>query len=115
MTRSEYQRRYYQKNKRRMRAKNRAWQNANKDRWADYTRTRRLGMTLAEYDQWLKGRPKACAICGAKETRPRLSIDHCHATGKLRGLLCRECNIGLGNFHDDAALLRKAAKYLETK
>jgi hypothetical protein len=55
-----------------------------------------------------------CEICGAapKETK-RNSIDHCHTTGIVRGLLCDECNKGLGHFKDNPTLLIKAKEYLE--
>lgn len=52
----------------------------------------------------------ACAIC--KEEKP-LVIDHCHDQKKVRGLLCRECNVGLGNFRDSEELLRSAIAYLK--
>ena len=42
----------------------------------------------------------------------RLSVDHDHETGKVRGLICHLCNIGLGSFHDDPELLENAAKYI---
>lgn len=51
-----------------------------------------------------------CQICG---TRPKkLNVDHCHATNKFRGLLCRTCNLGLGHFRDDVGRLRCAMLYL---
>lgn len=64
----------------------------------------------------------ACDLCGMEETAiarhatggPRaLNQDHCHTTGLLRGLLCMDCNRGLGAFKDDPVLLRKAADYIE--
>jgi hypothetical protein len=54
----------------------------------------------------------ACAICKRISSK-RLCVDHCHATDKVRGLLCWGCNIGLGNFADDPSRLREAAAYLE--
>lgn len=60
-----------------------------------------------------------CAICGSTETVTRSgrvrrpSIDHCHRTGVIRGVLCSGCNSGLGLFDDDPARLRAAAEYLE--
>lgn len=62
-----------------------------------------------EYDEiFASGR---CAICGEADTR--LCVDHCHATGSLRGALCTKCNAGLGMFGDDSDRLLRAVAYLE--
>jgi hypothetical protein len=57
---------------------------------------------------------KVCAICH-NAPRGRLRIDHNHSTGKYRGLLCDNCNIGLGHFKDSPELLRKAIRYLKER
>lgn len=54
-----------------------------------------------------------CEICRQKPRSRRLAIDHCHDSGKVRGLLCDACNLGLGKFEDSPELLRRAADYLE--
>lgn len=51
-----------------------------------------------------------CDICGC--SGPSLSVDHCHSENKVRGLLCMNCNLGLGKFKDDLNLLQKAQAYL---
>lgn len=52
-----------------------------------------------------------CAICG--QASSRLSVDHDHRTGNARGMLCTHCNLGLGSFRDDPAVLRRAIRYLD--
>lgn len=83
------------------------------------------GITLEDYQSMLGRQSGCCAICGTnspfgrldnnarKRKRRTFSVDHCHATGKVRGLLCGRCNIALGNFEDDTELLRAAIAYIE--
>lgn len=79
------------------------------------SRVKVYDLTIDEYNALLDKQDSACAIC--RKTEPggkgRWHIDHNHETGKVRGLLCAMCNVGLGNFYDDIALLSGAIKYLE--
>lgn len=69
------------------------------------------GITLAQYNEMLIAQDGRCAICGA--VTARLLVDHCHTTGKVRGLLCGPCNTGLGLFRDSVGALTKAVQYLK--
>lgn len=73
---------------------------------------RRYGLACVEYNQKLKDQGGVCAICG-KPDRRRLSVDHDHDTGAVRGLLCSRCNSGIGFMDDDLTRLRAAVRYLE--
>jgi hypothetical protein len=79
--------------------------------YRDAERARRYGLSLADYRALEKRQGHACAIC-RKATRD-LCIDHCHVTGRVRGLLCRSCNSTLGFCADDPRLLRAALAYLQ--
>ena len=83
------------------------------DRWASrnylYGVTKEFLIDLYEKQQGM------CKICGDKPTTQRgLHIDHCHATGVVRGLLCHGCNVTLGNMKDDPEILLKAVEYLRS-
>lgn len=79
----------------------------------------KFGLTRDEYDRIGETQNWLCAICSKPETSTfrrsirRLAVDHCHKTGRIRGLLCRKCNQGIGHLRDDVAILRKAITYLE--
>lgn len=75
-------------------------------------RLRSKGLTPDAEAILLEQQSGVCAICGKPDKR-KLSIDHCHETGAIRGLLCRRCNLGLGCFGDDVEALKKAIEYLE--
>lgn len=76
-------------------------------------RARKYGTTKAIVQSMLADQKNACAICkspfrNAKDTH----VDHCHSTGAIRGILCMECNTGLGKFKDNIGLLLTAIDYL---
>lgn len=76
-------------------------------------RDRRYGLESGEYDRLMKEQDGKCAIC--RQLCPRqmeLSVDHDHITGRVRGLLCQNCNAGLGMFKDDPSLLARAISYV---
>lgn len=70
----------------------------------------RYGITLEEYDIMFKNQNGKCIICNDTND---LCVDHNHTTFKIRSLICRRCNIGLGAFKDNMILLEKAIEYLK--
>lgn len=75
------------------------------------------GMTYEDYLAMLEAQDGLCKICSRKLDPESVNdaphVDHCHKTGRVRGILCFRCNTGLGKFGDDAILLQRAAKYLK--
>lgn len=69
----------------------------------------KYGMGAEDYEYIANRQNYRCAICYKED---RLYVDHDHDTGQVRGLLCHQCNIGLGNFKDDEKLLGEALRYL---
>ena len=112
------------------RARVRAWQLANPERVREHTRKRaergafreykirtKYGLLAADYDALLAAQGGVCAICGGTEgdkRRKNLAVDHCHASNRVRGLLCNNCNRALGLLQDDPELLKKAEDYLRS-
>ena len=70
------------------------------------------GITVSEYDELLHKQKGVCAVCGRPPGARRLCVDHSHTNGKVRGLLCKECNTSLGNVNDNIGILRKLIEYL---
>ncbi len=74
-------------------------------------RAKQYGITVAELEMYEA--VDECEICGPTESR--LCIDHDHDSGKIRGVICNNCNVSLGHAGDDPKKLRALADYLETK
>lgn len=83
------------------------------------------GITMADYDALFEAQGGRCSICGTQKSpwepgvglegrRNFLTVDHCHADGHIRGLLCAGCNSGLGYFKDDLSILLAAAEYIRS-
>jgi hypothetical protein len=75
---------------------------------------KKYGITIQEYDAMLEKQGGGCALCGKKKMRYRLAIDHCHSTGKVRGILCFRCNWALGILGDTPAGVSKALSYIQS-
>ena len=100
---------YYHNNKDKVRAISRA---------CKYKAT--FGITQEDYDNFVEAQGNKCAICAKEETTlanngkiKRLSVDHCHITGEVRGLLCYHCNLVLGHARDNPEILESCIKYLQ--
>lgn len=76
--------------------------------WAKKLKNR-YGLETYEYVEMLRNQKELCKICGLYKP---LHVDHCHKTKRVRGLLCGNCNRGLGSFKDDVELLKSAIIYL---
>ncbi len=84
----------------------------------DMNLKRRFGMSLEIYEKMLERQGGVCLICSDKETHKLrgkvipLAVDHCHVSGKIRGLLCKNCNTALGSFKDNPFIIGKALEYI---
>lgn len=82
---------------------------------------KRYGISLEYYDYLWVQQGGVCAICLKKETKTKtrgngirdLCVDHDHVTGRVRGLLCDACNVGIGKLKDDHVVLERASRYLQ--
>lgn len=91
------------------------WQSDNPDK-RKAQRIKKYNITFDEFNALLDAQNGGCAICRYSDrSDPKFFpvVDHCHATGIVRGLLCANCNHAIGKFKDNPALLRDAAQYLE--
>lgn len=96
----EYQRKYREKNLEKVKKSARIYALS------------RYGLTLDEYQMMFDAQHGECKICLQTQEGELLSVDHCHETGRVRGLLCRQCNRALGLFYDDYDMMFRAAAYL---
>jgi hypothetical protein len=79
---------------------------------------KKYGLSVEQYNEMVVNQKGLCKICETNEshrtsTRYNLFVDHDHITGKVRGLLCHHCNVGLGHFEDKKELLERAIRYLD--
>lgn len=97
--------------------KRKAYYDANKERFAERGRTYRYGMTSEQYRELDRRQEGRCAICKtpfAGIGKKHRHVDHDHATGQVRGLLCGSCNQGIGYFKENVEALRAAIAYLQS-
>lgn len=107
------------------RSRGSGWNRSGRDHWNDsapdkhdkYLK-RMYGISLRQYEDMFNSQGKVCAICKCECNRSnttRLCVDHDHKTDIVRGLLCFQCNVGLGKFKDNVDLLNQAAQYLKER
>lgn len=114
-----YDREYGNARRERRAARSKAWREDNPERQRRHQRRHHLkttfGMSMKEYDALEDAQEGKCAICGTDDTAPWdwFCVDHDHATGAVRGLLCRACNTCIGQAKDNPEILRRAIRYLE--
>lgn len=97
------------------------WKNKNRDqtrRTDKYCQAKlKYGLSKDQYDGLIQKQGSKCAICLCEldpfDGTTNTHIDHCHESGKVRGILCRACNVALGGFRDNIDALRRAISYLE--
>lgn len=95
-----------------VRKKNAEWHANNREYKRDKQRIRNYGFTPQDANQLRKLQEGKCACCHAMLNDVKECVDHCHVSGRIRGLLCNRCNVVLGWVEDDPALLKSMAFYL---
>lgn len=108
-----YRKEYHHKNSERINAARRIRFKENGHVYDTYLKST-YGISREEYARLFELQDGKCAICGQVSENRRLSVDHNHTTGKVRALLCDNCNKGLGHFKDNPNLLIAAASYLNS-
>jgi len=91
------------------------WQHNNPSKRRNQ-RLSKYGITLEQFNDMLEKQNGKCAVCGYSDTSDTNFfpvVDHCHDTGKVRGILCMNCNMGIGKFKDNEIYLYNALVYLK--
>lgn len=96
----------------RVKMKGKLGQSGYREYFSKYELSHYYGITIDDFKLRLKQQNNLCAICNGPPTGRRLGVDHCHRTGKFRGLLCGRCNSALGLFRDNIENLETALEYL---
>lgn len=109
----ETERRYREANKEARAEARRAYHEANPTLQTEWALRRRYGISLADFNALLEGQGGRCAICRTSTPPVRgWTVDHCHDSGRVRGVLCFNCNVAIGHLKDDPAVAEAAAQYL---
>jgi len=104
---------YYLKNKPLLIRKSLTYYRKNRERVRNENLKRLYSIDSKEYSRMLEQQKGCCAICKSPPGKKFLAVDHCHKTGRVRGLLCFRCNTGLGGLRDSQKILLEAIQYLK--
>lgn len=108
---SEAGKRSYYKHREKNLVRRKEYQKKYPEKVREYWMKNRYNLTVSEFNLLLKNQQNRCAIC-FKVFDKTPNIDHDHTTGHIRGLLCRECNLGISYFCDDIEILNRASQYI---
>lgn len=118
-TGSEYMKQYYRKNIEARKEQTKKYRLEHPGYERNCYLKRNFNITTKEYDELFIQQNGVCLICFKNETShhqngkvKRLAVDHCHETGKVRGLLCNRCNTAIGLLQNNPVLAQKASDYL---
>ena len=103
------------RNKESIRLSRRKYHQKTKDKRFAYRLEQVYGITITDYDNMYLDQNESCAVCFIEQDKlhRRLCVDHCHTSGKVRGLLCDKCNRMLGQINDKIKVLKSAINYLK--
>lgn len=101
---------WYSRNRVRVAGKQKEWAAGNPEK-VFANRLRKYGISVVEYDEMMLRQGGMCAIC---DKEGGLTVDHCHDTGRVRGLLCHGCNMLIGHAREDSAVLERSAAYVQS-
>lgn len=108
-----YRKAHYIKNQEKYKEKARRWECLNPDKQLAND-LKRYGLTIESYTNMVDEQSNKCLICLSPPERGRLRVDHCHKSGKVRGLLCSQCNLALGNIKENLKAAKRLVKYINT-
>ena len=119
----KYYKTYYLKNKEEINIKRKPYfieyakLNKNKKRKynKNYHLKRRYGISAIQFEELLKKQNYKCSICKTNLNNIKQCVDHCHTTEQIRGILCDNCNVGLGKFKDNEAIMLNALQYIKSR
>lgn len=111
---SKKRRETYYKNREKIIVKQKIYRQNHKEVAKNNSLRFNYGITLEDYNKMFQEQGGCCLICGKhqSEFKKSLSVDHCHETGKIRGLLCKDCNFGIAYLKHNIKLLNSAILYL---
>lgn len=112
---NDFRKNRYPLDKQKNRDNQKRWQQRHSKEVKDKKLKAKFNITIKDYNNMLTEQNYSCKICCIKQIdlTINLSVDHCHFTGKIRGLLCNSCNLALGLFKDNIEYLKNAQNYLK--
>lgn len=104
---------YYKENRETLLKNSKKWREANKHKIKNKYLKYQYGITTEQYDQILDDQNCCCKLCGSSPIKYPV-VEHCHKTGRIRGIVCQKCNMAIAAVENNQHLLNKILEYIET-